>query len=76
MRKSLEQLIEVSTDVRIFLNVASFVLYSYEDGGYTEFNVSKVTDVAALVRVANGLQLSLYHNEVYIVVRVYEDYQE
>ncbi len=76
MRKSLEQLIEISTDVRVFLNVASFVLYSYEDGGYTEFNVSKVTDVAALVRVANGLQLSLYHNEVYIVVRVYEDYQE
>lgn len=76
MRKSLEQLIEISTDVRVFLNVASFVLYSYEDGGYTEFNVNKVTDVAALVRVANGLQLSLYHNEVYIVVRVYEDYTE
>lgn len=76
MRKSLEQLIEISTDVRIYLNVASFVLYSYEDGGYTEFNVSKVTDVAALVSVANGLQLSLCHNDVYIVVRIYEDYQE
>lgn len=76
MRKSLEQLIEISTDVRIYLNVASFVLYSYEDGGYTEFNVSKVTDVAALVNVANGLQLSIYHNDVYIVVRIYEDYQE
>lgn len=76
MRKSLEQLIEVSTDVRIFLNVASFVLYGYEDGGYTEFNVIKVKDVAALVRVANGLQLSLYRTDVFIVVRLYEDYHE
>lgn len=76
MRKSLEQLIEISTDVRLFLNVASFVLYSYEDGGYTEFRVSKVTDVAELVRVANGLRVSLYHDDNYIVVRLYEDYNE
>lgn len=76
MRKSLEQLIEISTDVRIFLNVASFVLYGYEDGAYTEFRVSKVTDVAELVRVANGLRVSLYHDDNYIVVRLYEDYNE
>lgn len=76
MRKSLEQLIEISTDVRFFLNVASFVLYSYEDGGYTEFHVNQVKDVAAMVQVANGLHLSLYHNDTFIVVRLYEDYNE
>lgn len=76
MRKSLEQLIEISTDVRIYLNVASFVLYGYEDGAYTEIRVIKVTDVAALVRVANGLRIALYRDDTFIVVRVFEDYQE
>lgn len=76
MRKSLEQLIEISTDVRYLVNVASFVLFSFEDGGYTEFHVSRVTDVAELVRVANGLRVSLYHDDNYIVVRLYEDYNE
>lgn len=76
MRKSLEQLIEISTDVRCLVNVASFVLYSYEDGGYTEFHVSQVRDVAALVQVANGLRVSLYHDANCIVVRLYEDYNE
>lgn len=76
MRKSLEQLIEISTDVRIFFNVASFVLYSYEDGGYTEFHVKQVKDVAALERVANGLHISIYHDDIYIIVRISEDYNE
>lgn len=76
MRKSLEQLIEISTDVRYLVNVASFVLFSFEDGGYAEFHVSRVTDVAELVRVANDLRVSLYHDDNYIVVRLYEDYQE
>lgn len=76
MRKSLEQLIEISTDVRNLLNVASFVLYSYEDGGYTEFHVNQVKDVAALERVANGLHISIYHDDVYIIVRINEDYQD
>lgn len=76
MRKSLEQLIEISTDVRNLLNVASFEIHIYEDDGYTQFRVGKVSDVAALVRVANGLRVSLYHDNNYIVVCVYEDYQE
>lgn len=76
MRKSLEQLIEISQDVRTLLNVASFEIHIYEDGSYTEFHVQKVKDVAELVRVANGLHVSLYHDDHYIIVHVNEEYQD
>lgn len=76
MRKSLEQLIEVSQDVRIFLNVASFEIHIYEDGSNTEFHVQKVKDVAELLRVANNLHVSLYHDDNYIVVSIDEQITE
>ena len=76
MRKSLEQLVEISQDMRMFLNVASFEIHIYEDGSFTEFHVQKVTDVAELVRVANFLHVSLYHDDNYIIVRVSEEYAE
>lgn len=76
MRKSLEQLIEISTDVRYHLNVSSFVIYNYEDGGYTEFKVDKVPNAAELVRIANGLHVTIYHEDSYIAIRLYEDYNE
>lgn len=76
MRKSLEQLIEISQDVRTFLNVASFEIHIYEDGSFTEFHVQKVKDVAELVRVANFLHVSLYHDDTYIIVHIDEEYQD
>ena len=76
MRKSLEQLIEISKDVQVFLGIGSFELHFFEDGSYTEFRVYKVNDVAALVAMVQGLRLSLYHNDIYIIVRVEEDFTE
>lgn len=76
MRKSLEQLIEISQDVRTLLNVASFEIHIYEDGSFTEFHVQKVTDVAELIRVANFLHVSLYHDDNYIIIHINEEYQD
>lgn len=72
MSNSLSELIEISLDVRCYLNLSSFKMYVYEDGSYCEFMVSKIKDPKALLDITNGLETFLYAEGDNIIVRLYE----
>lgn len=73
MTKSLEYLIEVAFDVKVFLGVASYALYQYEDGSFVEFHVQKILNPQALLNLTKGLEIRLYHTENDIMIRIEEN---
>lgn len=72
MKKSLEELIEVASNVQELLKCSSFDLHRYNSGSYVELVTLKVTDVKGLLETANGLDLKLFGGSVSILVRLYE----
>ena len=76
MKKSLEELIDVASDMQEQLQCGSFNLHRYYSQSYVEFLTSRVTDVPALLKAANGLELKLFSNDSAILVRLYERYNE
>lgn len=73
MTKSLEKLINVAFDLKLFFQVSSYTLFQYEDGSYVEFNVRKVKDLPKLLELCQGLEINFFSSELDILVRVEEN---
>lgn len=72
MTKQLQELIEVSFDVKVFFQLASYELHHYEDGSFSDFRVKKIVDLPTLIKVANGLELKFFAGDDFIIVRLFE----
>lgn len=73
MTDSFKKLIEVAFDIKVFLGVASYTLYQYEDGSFVEFHVQKISNPRGLIDLAAGLDIKFYHGENNIMIRLDED---
>ena len=73
MTDSFKKLIEVAFDIKVHFGLASYTLYQYEDGSFVEFHVPKINNPRALLELAHGLEIRLYHCENDIMIRLDED---
>lgn len=73
MTDSFKKLIDVASDIKIFLGVAGFTLYQYEDVSYVEFHVQKIVNPQELIDLTCGLEIRLFHCESDIMIRVDEN---
>lgn len=76
MTKSLQKLIDVAFDVKVYFGVNFYELHHYEDGSYCEFRVRQVRDLKTLLRLSNGLEVGFFADGDFVVVRLYEDYED
>lgn len=76
MRKSFEELIERAFDIKVYFCVSSYEMFQYEDGSYVDFRVQKVVDLPTLIRLAGPLELKFFYGDGYMIVRLFENYQE
>ena len=76
MSNSLQELIDIAFDVKVFFNLSSYVLYQFEDGSFVDFHVKKIEDPVELLRLSQGLDVRMYAEENYITVRLYERFCE
>lgn len=73
MTKSLEKLINVAFDLKVFFQVPSYTLFQYEDGSYVEFVVRKVKNLPQLLELCQGLEINFFGHELDILVRIEEN---
>lgn len=76
MSKSFQELIERAFDIKVFFMLSSYELHHYEDGSYVDFHVQKVVCLPTLIKLAGPLELKFFRGEGYMIVRLFEDYQE
>jgi hypothetical protein len=74
MTKALAELIDRAFDIKVFFNVGSYELNHYEDGSFADFRVRKVMDLPRLIELADGLEIKFFHEEHFIIVRLFERY--
>ena len=72
MTKTLQELIEIAFDVKVYFQLDSYRLFHYEDGSYVDFHVRKVVDLPTLIRIANGLELKFFAEDGKVIVRLFE----
>lgn len=72
MTKTLQELIEIAFDVKVYFQLDSYRLFHYEDGSYVDFHVRKVVDLPTLIRIANGLELKFFADDGTMIVRLFE----
>ena len=72
MTKTLAELIDKAYGIKVLFNVGSYELNHYEDGSFADFRVRKVVDLPRLIELADGLELKFFHEENYIIVRLFE----
>lgn len=72
MTKTLAELIDKAYGIKVFFQVGSYELNHYDDGSFADFKVSKVVDLPKLIELAGGLELKFFHDENYLVVRLFE----
>ena len=73
MRASLNELIELSTDVMKLLDVPRFELNYYEDDAYCEFMVKNIPDISKLAILTQDFRCGVFHDDVYLLIRIYEN---
>lgn len=76
MRKSLEELIETCFDIKVHLQVSSYVLHDNEDGADAVFKIYKIKDPKTLLDIIGKHQCIIYAETQYLCIKVFEDYQE
>lgn len=76
MSKSFQELIERALDIKVMLQVGSFELHHYEDGSFVDFHVQKVLNLPTLINLAGKLEFKFFNADGYIIMRLFEDYQD
>lgn len=76
MRKSLSTFIDKCFDVKVHLAVGSYEVHDYEDGDYADFKVEKIKDPKTLSRIIGNLDYQIFAEYSFVIVRVYENYEE
>lgn len=72
MTKTLAELIDRSFKIKCFFQVPSYQLHQYEDGSYSDFHIDKLADLPTLLKLAGGLNIKIFHDTNYIIVRLFE----
>ena len=76
MRSSMSDFLERCVDIKTALNVSNFNLYWFEDGSYADFRAVKINNPREIDRLSEGLEYRIFAEDNYLVLRVFEDYQE
>lgn len=76
MTKSLQNLIDVAFEMKVYFGVGSYEMHQYDNGSYCDFHVRQVLDLKTLLCVASGLEVRFYAEGDCVIVRLYEDYEE
>ena len=76
MSKSFQDLIESAFNIKVLFMLSSYELHHYEDGSYVDFHVQKVVCLPALIKLAGPLELKFFSGDGFMIVRLFEDYQE
>ena len=76
MSKSFQELIERAFNIKVFFMLDSYELHHFEDGSYVDFHVQKVVCLPSLIKLAGPLELKFFSGDGYMIVRLFEDYQE
>lgn len=72
MSKTLAELIDRAFDIKVFFELSSYELHHYCDGSYVDFRIKKIYDLQPLIRLAGGLDLKLFADDGFIIVRLFE----
>lgn len=76
MRQSMSDFLERCVDVKTALSVSNFNLYWFEDGSYADFRVTKIKNPREIDRLLEGLEYLIFAEDNYLILRVFENYQE
>jgi hypothetical protein len=76
MRSSMSDFLERCVDIETALGVSNFNLYWFESGSYADFRVTKINDPRAIDRSSGGLEFRIFAEDGYIILRIFENYQE
>lgn len=76
MRSSMSDFLEKCVDIKTALSVSNFNLYWFEDGSYADFRVAKINNPRGIERVSGGLDYRIFAEDNYLILRVFENYQE
>lgn len=76
MSKSFQELIERAFDIKVFFRLSCYELHHFEDGSYADFRVQRIVDLPTLIRLAGSLELGIFGGDGFIIVRLFEDYNE
>lgn len=68
--------LERCVDVKTALSVSNFNLYWFEDGSYADFRVAKIKNPREIDRLLEGLEYLIFAEDNYLILRVFENYQE
>lgn len=73
MRPTLQQLIEVAQDLRVYFQVTHFELYGYDEDAYVDFYIDKViNNLPTLNRLLNGHDVTICAADSRLRIRIYE----
>lgn len=76
MRASFEEMIEIAYEIKLFFKLPSYQVFAYDDGAYCDFRVKIVNNVPLLVRKAANLELKIIPDDGFIIVRLFENFNE
>lgn len=72
MKKSLEELINVAINLKIFFGCSYFSLYVNDSVSYVDFQLIRVSKLPDVLDLACGLELKFFAEENEMIVRVFE----
>lgn len=73
MRPTLQQLIEVAQDLRVYFQVTHYELYGYDEDAYVDFYIDKViNNLPTLNRLLNGHDVTICAIDSRLRLRIYE----
>lgn len=76
MRSSMSDLLERCVDIKTALGVSNFNLYWFEDGSYADFRVGKINNPREIGRLSGDLDFRVFAEDNYLILRIFENYQE
>lgn len=75
IRQSLLDLLLVCRKIKTAYQVPSYELHDYDDYGYAEFRVGKITSIKLLADLSEGFEVSIFAESDATIIRIYENYQ-
>lgn len=73
MRDSLKHLIEIASDVKVLLDVRSFIVNECEDYCCCEFHVTNMIEPRRVLDLVGNLLVRMYASGDDLVIKVYDE---
>lgn len=72
----MSDMLERCVDIKVALSISNFNLYWFEDGSYADFRVAKINNPREIDRLSGGLEYRIFVEDNFLILRVFENYQE